>query len=100
MGIIPFHKPASPQQLNKDTKTGEPLYPYRPDEYQHLHIVGHLFQNGQYLPVKVFVAPEMVRGAQAAYWRGEAKRREFARGVWCGSTLVLVFAALLLIITL
>ena len=86
MGVIQFpHDPSTPTPApHTPTKGAEPVYPYAPHEYKHLHIVGHLYDNGQYLPVKVFVAPEMIRVEQGNYWRREAERRGINKGMWRG----------------
>ncbi len=101
MGVIPFQKSKQPTPLQHDRKSGEPLYPYRADEYQHLHIVGHLFQNGQYLPVKVFVAPEMIQTEQGNYWRKQSEKRGARKGFWRGMAVgVVVFALIILVAVL
>jgi hypothetical protein len=48
-------KRTKPEALAYDPHTGEPLYPYAPDEYEQLHIVGHRLENGESLPVKLFI---------------------------------------------
>jgi hypothetical protein len=81
----PSDSPQSAPTLRYDAHTGEPLYPYAPAAYRELHIVGHLFENGEYLPVKVFIAPEIIRTAQSALQRRQAEKRGFWRGVWLAS---------------
>jgi hypothetical protein len=44
-----------PEKLRYDEKTGQPLYPYSPKEYDQIDIVGFRLENGEYLPTKVFV---------------------------------------------
>ncbi len=44
-------KRTKPEALAYDPHTG----PYAPDEYEQLHIVGHRLENGEALPVKVFI---------------------------------------------
>jgi hypothetical protein len=98
MGVIQFPQdPATPTPTPHTPKGAEPVYPYAPHEYKHLHIVGHLYDNGQYLPVKVFVAPEMIRVEQGSYWRREAERRGVRKGIIWGmlSALAVVFVLLL-----
>lgn len=82
----------------RDPQTGEALYPYAPGQYREMHIVGHLFENGHYLPVKVFVAPEMIRPAQTRAWERIALRRAFWRGVGIASIGWTLLAGLALLI--
>jgi hypothetical protein len=85
MTVISFNKKRQkPTSLNYDEKTGEPLYPYHPNDYKHLHIVGHLFENGQYLPVKMFVAPEMIKVEQSQYLQGQHRKNVLYRGIFIG----------------
>jgi hypothetical protein len=75
------------------------LYPYRQEDYQHLHIVGHLFQNGQYLPVKVFVAPAMAESAQQSYWRQQSEQQGRRKGFWRGVLVgLLPFVVMVLVV--
>lgn len=81
MATPPFSRSQPAAPLQYDAQTGEALYPYAPGAYRNLHIVGHLFENGEYLPVKVFVAPEIIRTAQHTLQHQLAEQRAFWRGV-------------------
>ncbi len=52
------NKPTPPKPLEQppeyDKTTGVPLYPYSHNDYVEIELVGQMFENGQYLPVKVF----------------------------------------------
>ena len=52
---FPPARQSKPTRLQYDAKTGEPLYPFAPQDYQKIEIVGFRLENGEYLPVKVFV---------------------------------------------
>ncbi len=82
MGTAPLPQDAATAQ--HATTKAVPAYPYAPHEYQHLHIVGHLHNNGQYLPVKVFIAPEMVQVEQGNHWQRAAEQRGVMKGLWRG----------------
>ena len=53
--IPPAPRRTKPTKLRYDKKTGQPLYPYAPNEYDHIDLVGFRLENGEYLPTKVFV---------------------------------------------
>ena len=78
-------------KLRYGAKTGEPLYPYAEHAYKHLHIVGHLFEDGKYLPVKLFVAPEMIQTEQGACWRKQSEKRGIRKGFWRGFACIVWF---------
>ena len=100
MGVIQFpHDPNTSTPAPHTPNGAEPVYPYAPHEYKHLHIVGHLYDNGQYLPVKVFVAPEMIRVEQGNYWRREAERQGIRKGIIWGMLGVLTVVFVLLVTT-
>jgi hypothetical protein len=95
---MPLFRSSPAPVLARDSKTGEALYPYAPSQYREMHIVGHLFENGQYLPVKIFVAPEMTRPAQTRIWERMALRRAFWRGMGIASIGWALLAGLALLV--
>ena len=85
MGIIRFPQdPPHPNPPEHLTGSAEQPYPYLPEAYRHLHIVGHLHENGRYLPVKVFVAPELVQAEQQYYWHKLGERCGTQKGFYRG----------------
>jgi hypothetical protein len=67
-------KRTKPDKLAYDPHTGQPLYPYAPDAYEQLHIVGHRLENGEHLPIKIFIRDNLGFGDErlkmhARIWR-------------------------------
>lgn len=61
LSFPPAQRP-KPARLQYDAKTGEPLYPFAPQDYQKIEIVGFRLENGEYLPVKIFVSNPLEAG--------------------------------------
>ncbi len=66
MSIIKFptRLRTKPTKLRYDKKIGQPLYPYVPNEYDQIDLVGFRLENGEYLPTKVFVRGNFGVGEQ------------------------------------
>lgn len=84
------HQPAATQKpvQHDANRSGETLYPYEPTEYQQLHIVGHTLENGEHLPIKVFVdnytMPGVLPFNQPSYWKGVLHGAVCALVGFCG----------------
>jgi hypothetical protein len=80
------HNPAKPENVRYDAKTGEPLYPFAPQHYDRIDLVGFRLENGEYLPTKIFVQGNFgigQRELKSLLWQ------RFAVGLLTGMLIVL-----------
>lgn len=83
-----------PTKLRYDEKTGQPLYPYAPNEYDQIDLVGFRLENGEYLPTKIFVRGNFGVGQQQLE-RMLLKR--FALGVFVGGVISIAMMVVVIV---
>ena len=78
---FPPKQRTKPEKLRYDEKTGQPLYPHAPNEYDQIDLVGFRLENGEYLPTKVFVRGNFGVGEKQLE---KMLMKRFALGVFVG----------------
>jgi hypothetical protein len=88
VSILKF--PAKPTKLRYDEKTGQPLYPYAPNEYDQIDLVGFRLENGAYLPTKISVRGNFGVGERQLE---NMLLKRFALGVFAGGFMAIAMMA-------
>jgi hypothetical protein len=94
IGHFPPKQRAKPAKLRYDEKTGQPLYPYAPNECDQIDLVGFRLENGEYLPTKVFVRGNFGVGEK------QLKRmllKRFALGVFVGRVISMAMMVVVMV---
>ncbi len=91
MSILKF--PTKPTKLRYDEKTGQALYPYAPNEYDQIDLVGFRLENGEYLPTKVSVRGDFSVGERQLE---NMLLKRFALGVFAGGLMAIAMMVVVL----
>ncbi len=95
MSILKFptrHR-TKPQELRYDEKTGQPRYPYAPNEYDQIDLVGFRLENGEHLPTKISVRGNFGVGERQLE---TMLLKRFALGVFAGGFMAIAMMVVVL----
>lgn len=90
---LSIKEPTKPKKLRYDEQTGQPLYPYAPNEYEQIDLVGFRLENGEYLPTKVFMRGNFGVGEKQLE---RMLMKRFALGVFVGSVISMAMMIVLM----